>query len=138
MVIVVNGLLITAAIGSLVRLFPLQVSQYRSLQLLEEQVEAKGTRTARLQAMLDRRMDPLQEEALIKEEFNQVPWNQLHVRLVDPQPSISPTQEEIVALNHETEESQDPQPTPSPPQKAGPGWILSWSGLAYMFNSPKP
>ncbi|NJL99760.1 MAG: hypothetical protein HC924_13620 [Synechococcaceae cyanobacterium SM2_3_2] len=80
----INLVLIAAAVGGLVRLLPVQLAQRQRLQILETQVEALRSRVSRYQATLDRGMDPLQQEALIKERFNFIPRNQAQVRLIAP------------------------------------------------------
>ncbi|WP_235277660.1 hypothetical protein [Synechococcus sp. Nb3U1] len=90
----VNLLFATAAISGLYRLLPVQLAQYHRLQVLERQIEALGTRVSRLQEGVDRGMDPLQQEALIKERLNKVPANQIQVRLVDPSSLVASDGEE--------------------------------------------
>lgn len=80
----INCVLIAAAVGGLVRLLPVQLAQQQRLQLLEAQVETMRSRISRYQAALDRGMDPLQQDALIKERFNVIPRNQAQVRIVAP------------------------------------------------------
>ncbi|WP_244350245.1 hypothetical protein [Thermostichus vulcanus] len=90
----VNVLFATAAISGLYRLLPVQLAQYHRLQVLEQQIEVLGTRVSRLQDGVDRGMDPLQQEALIKERLNKVPANQIQVRLVDPNSLVASEDEE--------------------------------------------
>ncbi len=84
-IIGVNLILTVAAISGLARMLPVQLAQHSRLQVLNEQVKLLSTRVSRLQEGLDRGMDPLQYQALIKEKFNYVPPNQIQVRLVDPE-----------------------------------------------------
>ncbi|MFQ3614741.1 MAG: hypothetical protein SNJ68_13660 [Cyanobacteriota bacterium] len=76
------------------RLLPVQLAQYHRLQVLEQQIEVLGTRVSRLQDGVDRGMDPMQQEALIKERLNKVPANQIQVRLVDPNSLVASEDEE--------------------------------------------
>ncbi|WP_457411547.1 slr1601 family putative cell division protein [Thermostichus sp. OS-CIW-30] len=80
----VNVLFTVAALSGLYRLLPVQLAQHHRLQVLERHIEVLSTRISRLQEGVDRGMDPLQQEALIKERLNRVPPNQIQVRLVDP------------------------------------------------------
>ncbi|HIK19901.1 MAG TPA: hypothetical protein IGR15_02295 [Synechococcus sp. M44_DOE_062] len=80
----VNVLFTAAALSGLYRLLPVQLAQHHRLQVLERHIEVLSTRISRLQEGVDRGMDPLQQEALIKERLNRVPPNQIQVRLVDP------------------------------------------------------
>ncbi|MGY2780645.1 hypothetical protein ACVW0B_002566 [Thermostichus sp. MS-CIW-23] len=80
----VNVLFTAAALSGLYRLLPVQLAQHHRLQVLERHIEVLSTRISRLQEGVDRGMDPLQQEALIKERLNRVPRNQIQVRLVDP------------------------------------------------------
>ena len=89
----VNLVLIAAAVGGLVRLLPVQLAQRQRLHMLEVQVEALRSRVSRYQATLERGMDPLQQEALIKERFNFIPRNQVQVRLVAPPVPIADEQQ---------------------------------------------
>ncbi|MEN9241487.1 MAG: hypothetical protein Q6K55_04260 [Thermostichus sp. DG02_3_bins_51] len=90
----VNILLTTAAISGLHRLLPVQLAQYHRLQVLEQQIEVLKTRVSRLQEGVDRGMDPLQQEALIKERLNKVPANQIQVRLVPPATLVASDEDE--------------------------------------------
>ncbi|MEN9229591.1 MAG: hypothetical protein Q6L68_01680 [Thermostichus sp. DG02_5_bins_236] len=90
----VNVLFAAAAISGLYRLLPVQLAQYHRLQVLEQQIEVLGTRVSRLQDGVDRGMDPMQQEALIKERLNKVPANQIQVRLVDPSSLVASDGEE--------------------------------------------
>ncbi|NJK61882.1 MAG: hypothetical protein HC921_03605, partial [Synechococcaceae cyanobacterium SM2_3_1] len=85
----VNLILTAAIVNGFARLLPVQIAQHSRLQVLDEQVSHLNTRVLRLQNALDRGMDPLQKEALIKEKFNFVPRNQMQVRLVDPNTQIA-------------------------------------------------
>ncbi len=85
----VNLILTAAVINGFARLLPVQIAQHSRLQVLDEQVSHLNARVLRLQNALDRGMDPLQKEALIKEKFNFVPRNQMQVRLVDPSTQIA-------------------------------------------------
>ncbi len=121
-IIAVNIVLISAAMGGLIRLLPVQVAQHSRLQVLEAEVDLMSARVSRLQETLDRSMDPLQKEALQKEKFNYVPANQLHVRLVEPT-----VQEGIIAT--ETESASETNP-----RKAFMGWMTPWTSLGYIFK----
>ncbi|MGQ9837335.1 MAG: slr1601 family putative cell division protein [Cyanobacteriota bacterium] len=91
----VNVLFTAAAISGLYRLLPVQLAQYHRLQVLEQQIEILGMRVSRLQDGLDRGMDPMQQEALIKERLNKVPANQIQVRLVDPSSFVAGETERV-------------------------------------------
>ena len=80
----VNLLFTAAALGGLYRLLPVQLAQHHRLQVLEQDLKVLSARVSRLQEEVDRGMDPLQQQALIKERLNRVPPDQLQVRLVDP------------------------------------------------------
>ncbi len=73
-----------AALGGLYRLLPVQLAQHHRLQVLEQNLEVLSARVSRLREGVDRGMDPLQQQALIKERLNRVPPDQIQVRLVDP------------------------------------------------------
>ncbi len=90
----VNVLFTAAALSGLYRLLPVQLAQHHRLQVLEQHIEVLGTRVSRLQDGVDRGMDPLQQEALIKERLNRVPANQIQVRLVDPTSWVANEEEE--------------------------------------------
>jgi hypothetical protein len=85
----VNLILTAAVVSGFARLLPMQIAQHSRLQVLDEEVSHLNARVLRLQHALDRGMDPLQKEALIKEKFNFVPRNQMQVRLVDPTTDIA-------------------------------------------------
>ncbi len=80
----VNLLFTAAALGGLYRLLPVQLAQHHRLQVLEQNLEVLSARVSRLREGVDRGMDPLQQQALIKERLNRVPLDQIQVRLVDP------------------------------------------------------
>ncbi|MFS8821322.1 hypothetical protein [Synechococcus sp. W60.2] len=80
----VNLLFTAAALGGLYRLLPVQLAQHHRLKVLEQNLEVLSARISRLREELDRGMDPLQQQALIKERLNRVPPDQIQVRLVDP------------------------------------------------------
>ncbi len=90
----VNVLFTAAALSGLYRLLPVQLAQHHRLQVLEQHIEVLGTRVSQLQDGVDRGMDPLQQEALIKERLNRVPANQIQVRLVDPNSWVANEEEE--------------------------------------------
>ncbi|MFT0817449.1 hypothetical protein [Synechococcus sp. W60.3] len=79
-----NLLFTAAALGGLYRLLPVQLAQHHRLKVLEQNLEVLSARISRLREELDRGMDPLQQQALIKERLNRVPPDQIQVRLVDP------------------------------------------------------
>lgn len=106
----VNVLFTTAAISGLCRLLPVQLAQYHRLQVLEQQMEVLGTRVSQLQDSVDRGMDPLQREALIKERLNRVPANQIQVRLVDPSSLVADEDKEA----NQTWIGQSPKSLPTP------------------------
>jgi len=91
----VNVLFTAAALSGLYRLLPVQLAQHHRLQVLEQHIEVLSTRIARLQEGVDRGMDPLQREALIKERLNRVPPNQIQVRLVDPSTLVADEEKNI-------------------------------------------
>lgn len=80
----VNLVFTAAALGGLYRLLPVQLAQHHRLQVLEQNLEVLSARVSRLREGVDRGMDPLQQQALIKERLNRVPPDQIQVRLVDP------------------------------------------------------
>jgi hypothetical protein len=80
----VNLLFTAAALSGLYRLLPVQLAQHHRLKVLEQNLEVLSARISRLREELDRGMDPLQQQALIKERLNRVPPDQIQVRLVDP------------------------------------------------------
>ena len=80
----VNLLFTAAALGGLYRLLPVQLAQHHRLKVLEQNLEVLSARVSRLREGVDRGMDPLQQQALIKERLNRVPPDQIQVRLVDP------------------------------------------------------
>jgi hypothetical protein len=104
----INLVLIAAAVGGLVRLLPVQLAQRQRLQLLETQVEALRSRVSRYQATLDRGMDSLQQEALIKERFNFIPRNQAQIRLIAPPVPIAEdaVSDPLVAQDHSLRDSR--------------------------------
>ncbi|MEN9222403.1 MAG: hypothetical protein Q6M04_08190 [Thermostichus sp. BF3_bins_97] len=106
----VNVLFTAAALSGLYRLLPVQLAQHHRLQVLEQHIEVLGTRVSRLQDGVDRGMDPLQQEALIKERLNRVPANQIQVRLVDPAAWVASEDEE--ASSTWIGQSTDPLPSP--------------------------
>ena len=91
----VNVLFTAAALSGLYRLLPVQLAQHHRLQVLEQHIEVLSTRISRLQEGVDRGMDPLQREALIKERLNRVPPNQIQVRLVDPSTLVADEEKNI-------------------------------------------
>jgi hypothetical protein len=80
----VNLVFTAAALGGLYRLLPVQLAQHHRLQVLEQNLEVLSARVSRLREGVDRGMDPLQQQALIKERLNRVPPDQIQVRLLDP------------------------------------------------------
>lgn len=80
----VNLLLITSAVGGLCKLLPMQMVQYSRLQELDAKVKSLGQQVNEMQAGLDRAMDPLQEEALLKERTGMVHPNEAQVRFIAP------------------------------------------------------
>ncbi|MFS8899766.1 hypothetical protein NW845_00015 [Synechococcus sp. H60.2] len=91
----VNFLFTAAALGGLYRLLPVQLAQHHRLQVLEHHIEILSTRLSRLQEEVDRGMDPLQQQALIKERLNRVPPDQLQVRLVDPSSLVADEEKNV-------------------------------------------
>jgi hypothetical protein len=91
-VIVVNLLLTTAAITGLARLIPVQLGQHSRLVVLEKEVTSLEQRVLGLQKIMERGMDPYQQEALMKEE-NRLPPNQIQVHIASPSTRIA-TEEE--------------------------------------------
>jgi hypothetical protein len=90
----VNLLFTAAALGGLYRLLPVQLAQHHRLKALEQNLEVLLARISRLREELDRGMDPLQQQALIKERLNRVPPDQIQVRLVDPSALVADTEKE--------------------------------------------
>jgi len=80
----VNLVFTAAALGGLYRLLPVQLAQHHRLQVLEQNLEVLSARVSRLREGVDRGMDPLPQQALIKERLNRVPPDQIQVRLLDP------------------------------------------------------
>ena len=91
----VNFLFTAAALGGLYRLLPVQLAQHHRLQVLEHHIEILSTRLSRLQEEVDRGMDPLQQQALIKERLNRVPPDQIQVRLVDPSSLVADEEKNV-------------------------------------------
>ena len=91
----VNLLFTAAALSGLYRLLPVQLAQHHRLKVLEQNLEVLSARISRLREELDRGMDPLQQQALIKERLNRVPPDQLQVRLVDPSALVADTEKEV-------------------------------------------
>lgn len=91
----------------------MQLAQYHRLQLLEQEIEVLGMRLSRLQEGIDRSMDPMQQEALIKERLNRIPPNQMQVRLVDPSSRVA--EEDEAAQRTWIGQSPGQLPGPLPP-----------------------
>lgn len=82
--ITVHSAIIVAAVGSLVRLVPLYVTQQERLAVLSIEVERMDQRVAQVQVAVDNGLNLEQASAAMRDRVNYIPPNQLHILLDTP------------------------------------------------------
>lgn len=105
----VNGLLAGVAIIALAKLIPYNLQQRDELQQLQSEVTEVQQRVDKLQADLDRQLDPQQASSIMQEQSYRVDPNQRQVVWLAPGAATAQS-------DSETSQADAPQAAPPPAQ----------------------